>query len=108
MRFSVVACRGESGLTELVLTSVAKLYQIDVEAHNSSCNEEKVHSLHEDKAKEVGVVATADAVIQPLAVVVKPVHAPVANVAVPAAGQYDDRAVRADLLHLELGQEVHH
>ena len=54
------------------------------------------------------MITPSNAVVEPLAVVVESVHAPVADVAVAAARQNYDRASRADLPHLELFKQVHH
>lgn len=54
------------------------------------------------------MIASADTVIQPLAMVIEPVDAIVADKAMATTREQDHRASWADLLRLELLKQVHH
>lgn len=72
-----------------------------VEFDQCSCDKKEIECLHEDKEEEVGVVASAHAVVKPLAVMVESVNTLVTDVAVAAAREDDDFARRTDLTRVE-------
>ena len=82
--------------------------QIDIESDECTGDEEKVHGLYQHEAQKVGVVPPTHTIIQPLAVMVKSVNAPIADKAMPATRQDDDSAVGAYFLHFKFFKQVHH
>jgi len=78
--------------------------QIDVKPNHSCSHGEKVQGLNQNKYQEVRVIAATHAVVEPLTVMVEPVDALVAYIAVPTSRQNDYATDRTDLSHVKLFQ----
>ena len=102
--FTIVTCACQM----LSIALQVKREKHNIEANESRCNYKQVNSLRQNEAKEVGMVTTADTIVEPLAMMVKTVHAAIANKAVPAPRQDYDSTCRANFMHIELFQQVHH
>ena len=79
-------------------------HQIDVEPNHSRGHHEKVQGLNQDKYQEVWVVAATHTVVEPLTVMIEPVYALVADIAMPTSWKNDYAADRTNLSHIELFQ----
>ena len=55
--------------------------RIDAESDKSASHHEKVNCLYEHKYDKVAMTASPDAIVEPLTMVIKPVNADVADVA---------------------------
>ena len=78
--------------------------QIDVEPNHNGSHDEKVQGLNQDKYQEVWVVAATHAIVEPLTVMVEPVYALIADIAVPTSWQNNYAADWTDLSHIKLFQ----
>ena len=63
--------------------------------------------MDQDEEQEVRVVAPANTVVKPLAMVIKSVDADVANVAVTTSRQDNHFASRTNLSHVKFIQQLH-
>ena len=88
------------------IVTINHMKLIEVGADDRTCDEEQVSGLHKDKEEEVAMVTAADAVIQPLTVMIKPVDADIANVAVAATWQDYHLAGGANLPNIKLFKQV--
>ena len=77
-----------------------------VEGQDLNHHSEHIDCLERDEKEEPGVVASANAAIQPRAVMVISFHALIAYVAVVASRQLDDMAVEANLMDCETIEEL--
>ena len=58
---------------------------VNIESNYCCCNEEEVYGLYEYEADKIGMVASTDTAVEPLAVMVVPIDALITDVAVAAS-----------------------
>ena len=79
-----------------------------IETNQSCCNYEQVNSLCKHEASEVRMITTADAIIEPRAMMIETIHAAITDKAVLTPRLNYDSTCRADFVHIKLLQQVHH